>query len=625
MNFDLIHIILGILGLSFLVFIHELGHYLVAKKVGMRVEVFSIGFGKPIYSWVQGGVKWQICYLLFGGYVKIAGMEKEGDIEPHLIKDGFFGKKPIDRIKVAVMGPLVNIVFAFLVFTLIWCLGGREKRFEEFTNIIGWVDPKSELVQNGVKPGDTITEYAGKKFTGFKDLVYGGVLNNQSIDIEGDKIDYYTREKIPYQYNLKAYTMPGYPKGVKSLGAVPATYVIFRGFDSKYGKKSPAYGSGILPGDRVVWANGEPIFSALQLNKIVNRRDAFLTIERDDSIFHVRAERISLSELQIPNRLKDEFLDWKRALGIQKTNDELYFIPYEIDVLGVVKGKLNLIDYDLLETNLNDLPYADLDQNLEVGDKIIAVNGVEVSNGVEIFNELKTNKVLLICEREAKQELVPSDKANSSFINSVNWKDLKILTSSVGKKDQLNKIGNLVLLKPIEPLSYEEFMDMQNGVQAAYEPHLVASLKQNKKSTEYLFLGSRVTDKAVIYNPSPIEIFKDVIFETWHTLKSLASGSLSPKWLSGPVGIVKVMQQGFHVGFKEALYWLGLISLNLGIINLLPIPVLDGGHICFSLWEAITKKPISSKVLEKIVFPFVVLMIGFFLYVTFQDISRIFG
>jgi regulator of sigma E protease len=625
MNFDLIHIILGILGLSFLVFIHELGHYLVAKKVGMRVEVFSIGFGKPIYSWMQGGVKWQICYLLFGGYVKIAGMEKEGDIEPHLIKDGFFGKKPIDRIKVAVMGPLINVVFAFLVFTVIWLLGGREKRFEEFTNIIGWVDPQSELVQNGVKPGDTITEYAGKKFTGFKDLVYGGVLNNQSIDIEGDKIDYYTREKIPYQYNLKAYPMPGYPKGVKSLGAVPATYVIFRGFDSKYGKSSPAYGSGILPGDRVVWANGEPIFSALQLNKIVNRRDAFLTIERGDAILHVRAERISLSELQIPNRLKDEFLDWKRALGIQKSNEELYFIPYEIDVLGVVKGKLNLIDYDLLETSIKDLSSLELDQTLKVGDRIIAVNGVEVSNGVEIFSELKSNKVLLICEREAKQELVSSDKANASFINSVNWNDLKLLSSSIGKKDQISKIGNLVLLNPIEPLSYEEFMNIQNGVQTAYEPHLVASLKQNKKSTEYLFLGSRVTDKAVIYNPTPIEIFKDVIFETWHTLKSLASGSLSPKWLSGPVGIVKVMQQGFHVGFKEALYWLGLISLNLGIINLLPIPVLDGGHICFSLWEAITKKPISSKVLEKIVFPFVVLMIGFFLYVTFQDISRIFG
>jgi regulator of sigma E protease len=84
------------------------------------------------------------------------------------------------------------------------------------------------------------------------------------------------------------------------------------------------------------------------------------------------------------------------------------------------------------------------------------------------------------------------------------------------------------------------------------------------------------------------------------------------------------MQQGLGIGFKEALYWMGLISLNLGIINLLPIPVLDGGHICFSLWEVITRKRIPAKALEKIVFPFVILMIAFFIYVTFQDIIRLF-
>ena len=64
------YIILALLGLSFLVFIHEMGHYLVAKWTGMKVEVFSIGFGKAIKSWDVGGVKWQIGWLPFGGFVK---------------------------------------------------------------------------------------------------------------------------------------------------------------------------------------------------------------------------------------------------------------------------------------------------------------------------------------------------------------------------------------------------------------------------------------------------------------------------------------------------------------------------------------------------------------------------
>ena len=75
---NVFYFILALLGLSFLIFIHELGHYFMARRVGMRIEVFSIGLGKPIYSWMFQGVKWQFCYLPFGGYVQIAGEKEEG-------------------------------------------------------------------------------------------------------------------------------------------------------------------------------------------------------------------------------------------------------------------------------------------------------------------------------------------------------------------------------------------------------------------------------------------------------------------------------------------------------------------------------------------------------------------
>ena len=159
MIISLFYFFLAILGLGFLIFIHELGHYWMARRVGMRVESFGIGFGKPIFSFEHDGVRWNICWLPFGGYVKIAGMEKENGIEPEMIKDGFFGKSPWDRMKVAIMGPLANIVFAFLVFSVIWLSGGREKTFTEVTNRIGWVDPKSDLFSKGIRPGDIISSY----------------------------------------------------------------------------------------------------------------------------------------------------------------------------------------------------------------------------------------------------------------------------------------------------------------------------------------------------------------------------------------------------------------------------------------------------------------------------------
>jgi regulator of sigma E protease len=85
------------------------------------------------------------------------------------------------------------------------------------------------------------------------------------------------------------------------------------------------------------------------------------------------------------------------------------------------------------------------------------------------------------------------------------------------------------------------------------------------------------------------------------------------------------MQQSWEYGFKEALFWLGMISLNLGVLNLLPIPILDGGHICFSLWEWITKKPIKAKTMERLIIPFIVLLVALFIYMTYNDLMRLFS
>jgi regulator of sigma E protease len=138
-------------------------------------------------------------------------------------------------------------------------------------------------------------------------------------------------------------------------------------------------------------------------------------------------------------------------------------------------------------------------------------------------------------------------------------------------------------------------------------------------------LGLPLSDVAVNYNPSPLTVFYDVIAETFKTLTALVTGKIHPKWMSGPVGMVQIMHHGFSLGIKEALFWMATISMNLGIFNLLPLPVLDGGHICFSLYEMVTRRRVSPKVMEKLVIPFVVLLVGLFIYVTYQDVLRLFS
>ena len=150
-----------------------------------------------------------------------------------------------------------------------------------------------------------------------------------------------------------------------------------------------------------------------------------------------------------------------------------------------------------------------------------------------------------------------------------------------------------------------------------------AALRVLEEGQNKLILGIQLEDRAVIYNPSPMRLFFSAFDETWRTIKALFTGYLSPKYMSGPVGIVQAIHHGWTTGFNEALFWIAVISLNLGILNLLPLPVLDGGHICISIWEAVTKKRIKAKTMERLIIPFIVLMLLFFLYATYNDILRL--
>jgi len=255
---SILYIFLALLGISFLIFIHELGHYFMARKAGITVEVFAIGFGKPIYQWEHKGVKWKIGWILFGGYVQMSGTEKKGAIEPYEIKDGFFGAKPWNRIKVAAMGPLVNIVFAFLAFSFLWVVGGREKPFSEFTRYIGWVDKESSLFEADIRPGDEIVTLNQKPFKSFNDFLHEALLEKGPLALSGNEINYMKGSKVPFTYtfpqDVKNDGMSKITQVIRSLR--PAQYLIYNrmpsGAPNKLADDSLMEESGLVYGDRII-------------------------------------------------------------------------------------------------------------------------------------------------------------------------------------------------------------------------------------------------------------------------------------------------------------------------------------------------------------------------------------
>lgn len=649
MILSFLYVILAILGLSFLVFIHELGHYLMARRSGMKVEVFSIGFGKPIYSWQRQGVKWQIGWLPFGGYVKIAGMEPDDKRDPYEVDDGFFSKSPVDRIKVAFMGPFVNIVFALLAFSALWILGGREKNFNDYTHKIGWVDPKSELYIKGVRPGDEIVSYNGQPFQGSKDHLYGPMTSHGEIEVKGNKVNLHTKERVPFTYVVKPYSHPSsLEKDVLTSGILQsASYIIYdrvNGQDNPLPEGSPMEESGIGFGDRIVWVDGEPIYSMQQLSHILNDSRAFLTIQRDQEVIFRRVPRVRVEELKLDSEFKEELIDWQFEAELNNVKiPKLYTIPYNLNNQGVVEEQVKFIDRDKEEEAFPKHPFSVLEMPLEKGDKILAVDGIPVTYSFEILDHLQQRHVNVVVERDTQLAALPSyNQADALFDQEYRSEDLQQLVSQIGFPPfKTRSIGHLYLLESVVPKMRNQFR-----LSAESQAHLASEMQTQRKEIEniddpekrayalhllenrdkQLLLGlPMVQDHHVQYNPNPFQLFSNVFEEIWHTLGALFSGSLNPKWMSGPIGIVQVVHDHSMISMKEALFWLGAISLNLGVLNLLPLPVLDGGTICFALYEMGTGRRLKPKTMEKLIIPFAILLIMFFVFLTYNDLSRIFG
>jgi regulator of sigma E protease len=644
---QIIYLVFALTGLGFLIFIHELGHYWMARRAGMRVEAFAIGFGTPLFTWVRDGVEWRICWLPFGGYVKIAGTEVENGKEPYEIADGFFGRGPWNTIKVAVMGPLANLVFALFAFAVLWGMGGREKSFSQYTQRAGWVDTKSELYKQGVRPGDLITAYNGNSVSGAKDHFYAPMLNSDQLTVEGFHVEEETGVKKPFSYTVKPYQHPDVvDEGLLTVGVLGgANYLIYNrlpnGEENTLPEGSPMVGSGLQYGDRVIWMDGVEIYSLVQLREVLNDGRALLTVQRGGQVFLARVPRVVVEEIRLSEALNAELTDWQFASDLkQQKLGKLKFIPYNLSSDCVVEEQLRLIDPEMENEMFPAVPYSNMESALVTGDRIVAVDGVAVQYSHELFSGLQRRQVHIVVERgQDYSKPIDWKLADDAFSTSIDLTDLNRIAQSIGTSTVLKSSGNLVLLNPVQPVPRSAFPlagEEKERVTLALLKHKKKieeiedlhsreiAMKQLEEMENQLLLGvPGIQDRKISYNPNPFQAFKEVFTEVAQTFTALVTGYLNPKWLSGPIGIVSMIQTQWGVGIKEVIFWMGMISLNLGVLNLLPVPVLDGGYICLGLLEIVTGIRLKAKTLERLVLPFAVLLIGLFIFLTFHDLSRL--
>ena len=272
----LIRIILGLLGLGVVVFVHELGHFLAARLMGIGVEAFSIGWGKPIFKKKIGEVEYRLGIFPLGGYCKMKG---DGDYEEvyNKSKEGikaeegsYFAAHPFRRIVACLAGPLFNFIFAVIVFAVIWGVGFEVNTLGNRIILASEVIPESHNPSDeaGLMTGDRIVSIMGRDTETFNDIqeiiaINPGEYLPMVVDRDGEHLGLTVRPVMDRS------------TGAGRIGVYFWTDPVIGSVASE----GPAYNAGLTDGDRILSINNTEVPHTIALITLLENMPETLNIE----------------------------------------------------------------------------------------------------------------------------------------------------------------------------------------------------------------------------------------------------------------------------------------------------------------------------------------------------------
>jgi regulator of sigma E protease len=274
--------------LGVLVFVHELGHFLAAKRVGIRVLKFQLGFNPTIVSFRRGDTEYSIGALPLGGYVKMAGENPEDvehDERGKVVRrsDEFLSKTKWERFQVLIMGPVMNIALALILTAVVLYQGLEKGAYEDQPPVVGVVATDSVAARADIKPGDRIVSVAGRPVATWEQfLIAVGTKPDREIEIGllRDGLEQ-TRKVTPTVVRQNRFEFG-------DIGVLPKVNPYVRSVQPGGAAES----AGIKNGDIVLAVDGKPITFSYQLKEAIAKHPEqaiSLTIMRDGQQQVIRA------------------------------------------------------------------------------------------------------------------------------------------------------------------------------------------------------------------------------------------------------------------------------------------------------------------------------------------------
>jgi regulator of sigma E protease len=248
----MITIIAAIFVLGVVIFFHELGHFLAAKREGIRVEKFSLGFPPKLFSFKRGETEYIVSAIPVGGYIKMAGENPEEELkgEPWEFRSAPVSK----RMRIVVAGPLLNFILGFVLFSIIAMIG-----VPTHSNIVGKVEKNSPAQIAGILPKDKIIKINDKKTNNWTEIMKIISFSSGKIELTIIRDNKMIKKEVEVVKDEKT----NYGKiGISPYVSTKIKNVI-RGY--------PAQKAGIKPGDIITSINGKQVYQWDEMAKIIRK------------------------------------------------------------------------------------------------------------------------------------------------------------------------------------------------------------------------------------------------------------------------------------------------------------------------------------------------------------------
>ncbi|MEZ6069855.1 MAG: site-2 protease family protein [Pirellulales bacterium] len=662
-------------GLGAVIFVHELGHFLVAKWCGVKCEKFYLGFdigGISIWKKKWGETVYGIGILPLGGYVKMLGQEdnpgqqtaelerarlaggatdrsESSDNNDAIVTEGgtpqfdprsYVAKSVPQRMAIISAGVIMNVIFALVVSMIAYAVGVRYVPPIVTGTMAG--DPAWVA---GIEPGDEIVQIGDLKNPRFRDL-----LSQVTLADAGQPINLEILRPDGKEFSLTI--TPGETARMQKIGIVgPGTLTLLDDERATI-EGSAAREAGLKPRDRIEAVNGEPVTDFVALKQVF--------VEK-------AAEAVTLSIARPSENEVDE--DGEPVY----TNLDVELPPQPIYRLGLVMTMGPI-------TAVQKGSPADA-AGIKAGDKLLEIDGESVGDPLTLGHRLGARSgdtvrvklqrggdtdplevdVTLRGEQITTMALAPGKPWEASPLGIAYGIENRVAAVNAGSPaDGKIEPGAVITQVGFRKLTGE-------GAQADFEPGQAVPLSDESQAWPFVFTNlqsttSRYEIELTLAEGEPVRLrptasddwfnadrgintespmrwrqahsfgqavalgwheTTDAISQPYYVIKKMVRQELPVDSIGGPLSIAAVAGQSAYKGMDQLVMFLVLLSANLAVINFLPIPLLDGGHMVFLIIEGIRGKPVSERIALAVNYAGLCLLLSLIALVMYLDISKL--